>query len=66
VSDNFLCINPFGSFDGAVTYFKAVEQAGQAYWEPYRFDLKKIFMDGNDVCVFNDVVAGPITWFACG
>jgi limonene-1,2-epoxide hydrolase len=68
VSDNFLCTNPQGlpSFDSAETYFKAVEQARQARQAQYVFDIKKIFTDGNDVCVFNDVIAGSITLFACG
>jgi ketosteroid isomerase-like protein len=66
VSDDFLCINPLGNFKSAESYFKAAEQAQHTYQAPYRFDLKKIFTDGNDVCVFNDVIAGPITIFACG
>ncbi|MGH9988602.1 MAG: nuclear transport factor 2 family protein, partial [Nitrososphaeraceae archaeon] len=38
----------------------------QMHQASYKFDLKKIFIDGNDVCVFNDVIAGSITLFACG
>jgi ketosteroid isomerase-like protein len=66
VSDDFLCTNPLGSFDSAESYFKAAEQAQQMHQASYKFDLKKIFMDGNDVCVFNDVIAGTLTLFACG
>ncbi|MEW6605293.1 MAG: hypothetical protein AB1351_11490, partial [Thermoproteota archaeon] len=57
---------PQVSFDSAEAYFKAVEQAQQTHQEPYIFDIKKIFTDGNDVCVFNDVIAGRVTLFACG
>jgi limonene-1,2-epoxide hydrolase len=68
VSDDFSCINPQGlpSFDSAETYFKNAEQWQQARQSGYKFVIKKIFTDGNDVCVFNDVIAGPITLFACG
>jgi limonene-1,2-epoxide hydrolase len=68
VSDNFVCISPpgLGSFDSAESYFKAAEQAQKVHESSYKFEIKKIFMDGNDVCVFNDVIAGPITLFACG
>jgi hypothetical protein len=66
VSDNFVLSNPTGSFDNADKYFEAVKQAGQAHPEPCRFEVKKLFIDGSDVCVFNDVIAGSITIFACG
>lgn len=68
VNDNFSCINPEGlpSFDSAEAYFKSAEQWQQARQAGYRFDIKKVFVDGNDVCVFNDVIAGPVTLFACG
>lgn len=66
VSDDFVCTLPSGSYDGAEAYFRAAEQAAQANNSPYRFDLKKIFVDGDDVCAFNDVIAGPVTLAACG
>lgn len=65
VSDDFTCTLPSGSFDTPEAYFKAVEQAAQANKSSYRFIVKKTFVDGNDVCVFNDVVAGPVTLLAC-
>jgi hypothetical protein len=66
VSDDFSFTLPQGSFDGAESYFRAAEEAQKTYQERYKFVIKKIFRDGNDVCVFNDVIAGPITLFACG
>ncbi|MGI0019397.1 MAG: nuclear transport factor 2 family protein [Nitrososphaera sp.] len=60
VSDDFSFTSPPGSADSAETYFKGVEQ------QQLKFDIKKIFTDGNDVCVFNDVIAGPITLLASG
>jgi ketosteroid isomerase-like protein len=66
VSDDFLCTNPLGSFDSAESYFKAAEKAKYIHEASYKFELKKIFIDDNDVCVFNNVIAGPITLFACG
>lgn len=47
-------------------YFKVAEQAQQTHQEPYKFDIKKIFTDENDVCVFNDVIVEGVTLFACG
>jgi ketosteroid isomerase-like protein len=66
VSDDLVFILPQGSFDSAEAYFKAAEQGLQTYQEPYKFVIKKIFTDGDDVCVFNDVIAGSVTLFACG
>lgn len=66
VTDDFTCTLPTGSFDGADAYFKAAEQAAQVYKSQNRYEVKKIFVDGNDVCVFNDVIAGPVTILACG
>jgi hypothetical protein len=31
-----------------------------------KYDVKKIFSDGDYVVVFNDVVTSPTTLFACG
>lgn len=66
VSDDFTCTLPSGSFNSAEAYFKAVEHAAQVNESPYKFNAKKTFVDGNDVCVFNDVIAGPKTLLACG
>jgi limonene-1,2-epoxide hydrolase len=68
VSDDFSFTLPQGlpSFYSAETYFKAVKQTRQARQAQYIFNIKKIFTDGNDVSVFNDVIAGPVTLFACG
>ena len=33
---------------------------------PLKFNIKKIFVDGNEVCVFVDVPLGYSTMLACG
>lgn len=60
VSDDFSYTSPLGSYNRAEPYFKRMEQS------PLKFDIKKVFTDGNEVCVFVDVLAGPVTLFACG
>ncbi|HYB04576.1 MAG TPA: nuclear transport factor 2 family protein [Nitrososphaerales archaeon] len=65
VSDNYSVTVPGASFDGAEAYFKGAEKAQQTYGSG-RYDIKKVFTDGNDVCVLNDVIWGNATFLACG
>lgn len=60
VSDDFVYTSPLGSYNKAEPYFKHMEQS------TLKFYIKKLFTDGNDICVFNDVIAGPVTIVACG
>ncbi|MGI0091443.1 MAG: hypothetical protein ACREBS_07020, partial [Nitrososphaerales archaeon] len=45
--------------------FKAAEKAQQTY-QSGKYEIKKVFMDGNDVCVCNDVIWGNMTFPAVG
>ncbi|MGI0085203.1 MAG: hypothetical protein ACREBQ_08985, partial [Nitrososphaerales archaeon] len=56
---------PGTSFDSAEAYFKAAEKANQTY-QSGKYNVKKVFMDGNDVCVVNDVIWGSMTFPAVG
>lgn len=60
VSDDFTYTSPLGSYDRPEPYFKRMEQT------PLKFDIKKVFVDGNEVCVIVDVIAGPMALFSCG
>jgi limonene-1,2-epoxide hydrolase len=67
VSDNYSVKAPQASYDTAEAYFKDVEKAQQTYNS--RYDIKRVFADGNDVCVVTDVIAGPSSnsvFSACG
>jgi hypothetical protein len=65
VTDNYSVTAPGGSYDSAEVYFKGAEKAQQTYGTG-RYDIKKVFADGNDVCVLNDVVWGNVAFLACG
>jgi hypothetical protein len=65
VTDDYSVTVPGGSYKGADMYFKGAEKAQQTYGTG-RYDIKKVFADGNDVCVLNDVVWGNTTFLACG
>jgi limonene-1,2-epoxide hydrolase len=67
VSDDYSVRAPQGSYDTAEAYFKDVEKAQQKYNS--RYEIKRVFADGNDVCVIADVIAGPSSnsaFSACG
>ncbi len=49
-----------GSRDGADVYFKDMEQM------KLKYDIKKVFVEGNDVCLFYDVRISGISVFSCG
>jgi hypothetical protein len=65
VTDDYSVTVPGGSYSGAEVYFKSAEKAQQTYGTG-RYDIKKVFSDGNDVCVLNDVVWGNTAFLACG
>jgi len=65
VSEDFTMTGPGTSFESAEAYFEAAEKANQTY-QSGKYDIKKIFMDGTDVCVVNDVIWGSTTFPAVG
>jgi len=56
VADDFSVKAPGASFDSAEAYFKGVVEATQKY--NGRYDVKRVFVDGNDVCLVTDTVSG--------
>lgn len=60
VNDDFEYISPLGNYDRAEPFFKRMEAS------PLKFNIKKTFVDGNEVCVFVDVPLGSLTLLACG
>lgn len=62
VADNVSFVGVLGTRDGKEAYFKDMEQMKA------RYDIKKMFVDGNDVCVIYDISFGnsPVSIFTCG
>lgn len=60
VSDNLSFVAPLASHNNAEAYFKDMERLR------IKFDIKKVFVDADDVCLLYDFSAGPITLFGCG
>jgi limonene-1,2-epoxide hydrolase len=60
VSDNMSFLGPLASLDNAEAYFKDMERIR------LKFDIKKVFVDGDDVCLLYDFSVGTMTLFGCG
>lgn len=60
VSDDMKHINPFGTQENAETYFQQIEQVRP------KFNIRRIFVDGNEACVLYDTTAFGVTLFASG
>ena len=60
VSDDMKYVGPFGTRIGADAYLQEIEHLR------LKFDIQKIFADGDDVCVMYDITVSGITLFACG
>jgi len=64
VNDSMSFRGPLASYDNAETYFKDMERLRLP-----KFDIKKVFADGNDVCLLYDLNVGgnpPAAVFVCG
>ena len=62
LSDNISYMSPLNSFDRAEPYLKYNEHLNLP-----KFDIKKVFVDGQDVCVLHDYKVGtpPVTSLVC-
>jgi len=49
-----------GSRNGAADYFNDMEKM------KLKYDIKKVFAEGNDVCLLYDTVLSGVTIFGCG
>lgn len=60
VSDNMSFVGPLATVNGADAYFKDMERMR------IKFEIKKVLVDGNDVCLLYDFNTGPKTLYGCG
>jgi limonene-1,2-epoxide hydrolase len=60
VSDDLKFIGVMGTRDGADAYFKDMSKM------KFKYDLKKVFTEGDDVCLWYDINMGGKTIFTSG
>ena len=60
VADNLSFSAPLASYDKARPYFEEMERLR------IRFDIKRVFSDGSDVCLLYDFSSGPLTMCGAG
>ena len=60
MTEDFSFIGVLGSRDGAAAYFNDMEKM------KLKYDIKKAFVDGNDVCLLYDLTMSGVTLFGCG
>jgi hypothetical protein len=60
LSDNLMFIGVFGSSDGAEPFLRDMERLR------IKFDIARLFGDGEDICVFYNLITSGITLFASG
>lgn len=58
-SDDLSLIGVMGSRQGAEAYFKDMERMGLKY------DVRKAFAEGNEVCLLSDLTISDLTIFCC-
>jgi limonene-1,2-epoxide hydrolase len=59
-NENLSFIGVLGSRNGAKDYFNDMERI------KIKYDIKKAFVDGDDVCILCDYIINNITVFGCG
>jgi hypothetical protein len=59
-SEDLKFVGVMGERDGAEAYFKDMERM------KLKYDIKRVFSDGDDVCIFYDIDMGGKTIFSCG
>jgi len=60
VTDDMRFIGVMGSRDGADAYFTDMRHM------KFKYDIKKVFTDDNDVCLFYDIDMNGTNVFCCG
>jgi hypothetical protein len=60
LADDMTFKGVLGTRDGADTYIRDMEKMKMKYV------IKKVFVDGDDVCLFYDITQGDITFFSAG
>ncbi|WPV00423.1 nuclear transport factor 2 family protein [Mucilaginibacter sp. cycad4] len=59
-ADDLKFIGVLGQRDGAEAYFTDMQRM------KLKYDIKRVFSDGDDVCIFYDIDMGRTTIFSCG
>jgi limonene-1,2-epoxide hydrolase len=59
-ADDLKFIGVLGERDGADTYFTDMRRM------KFKYDIKRVFSDGDDVCIFYDIDMGSTTIFSSG
>ena len=60
VADDLKFVGVLGSRDGAEVYFRDMERMRLKY------NVNKVFVDGDDVCLFYDITMANVTVFCAG
>lgn len=60
VAENMTFLGVLGSRNGAEAYFRDMERM------KLKYDIKKVFADNNDVCLFYDLHMSDLIIFGCG
>ncbi len=60
VTDDMTFTGVLGTRDGAEAYMQDMRKMKMKY------EIKKVFADGDDVCLFYDITQGGITFFSAG
>jgi len=60
LSDNLTFVGVFGSSDGAEPFLRDMERLR------IKFDISRLFGDGEDISVFYNLTTSGVTLFACG
>ena len=67
LKDNMTFQAPIASHNSADAYFKENERLRSEYGiKKVLYEVKKVFVDSDDVCVFFDFNIGSVTFFASG
>lgn len=67
LNDNMTFKSPVSSQNSADAYFKVMERLRSTYEiKRVLYDIKKVFVDGDDVCVFFDFSVVTTILFGCG
>ena len=60
VTDDMVFTGVLGTREGAETYMQDMRKM------KIKYEIKKVFADGDDVCLFYDITQGGITFFSAG
>ena len=67
LKDDMTFLSPIASHNSADAYLEGNEQLRSKYGiKKVLYEVKKVFVDGDDVCVFFDFTIGSVTLFASG